>query len=313
MGGERAGPLRCRGPRRPGRQRRRGGQDPDGRHGRDPGASRRRRRGSSGGNGRPGGLGRRRHHRRERHHGRPELGRPDNRQGPQRPVLVLRHRRRLHRRAPGVEDGRRRPRRSRTRHRDLRRRLRGVRLRGDPRHGDRLPDDHGLLAVRHDRRLRQDPRRGRQALDHGPLHLRRDDEPVAQPGADALDQHLDHLDAAGAVDAGDRLAVPGGDHPSGVRHRLADRHPGRHLLVDLRGLVAGGLHEATRGGERGRDPQAGGPVRQRRSRRHSLRQRRGHRLGRHPHPPCARCPALRLFPTFWLFPAFGFFAALRCP
>ena len=38
--------------------------------------------------------------------------------------------------------------------------------------------------------------------------LQRDDEPLAQPDLDAVDQHVDHLGPAGGIDAGDRLALP---------------------------------------------------------------------------------------------------------
>ena len=79
---------------------------------------------------------------------------------------------------------------------DHRRHLRPVPVRGHPGHGDRLPHHPRLLALRHDRRVRQGQGQRRQARGGPEDDLHRHDEPVAQPGADAVAQHHDHVAAA---------------------------------------------------------------------------------------------------------------------
>ena len=66
--------------------------------------------------------------------------------------------------------------------------------------GDRLPDDPGLLALRHGRGLRQGP--GEHPRHHRgePQHLQRGGQPGAQPDPDAVDQHR-----AGGAAAGRRV------------------------------------------------------------------------------------------------------------
>ena len=110
---------------------------------------------------------------------------------------------------------------------DHRRRLLAVRLRGHAGDGRRVPHHPRLLAVRHDRRVRQGQGE-RAARSAAPGCRRRHRQRVDEPGADALAQHL-HLRPSlpvlsllvvgsgifGAIDA------------ARLRHRAAGRHDHR--------------------------------------------------------------------------------------
>ncbi len=114
------------------------------------------------------------------------------------------------------------------------RRLRAGRLRDLARCRHRLPDDPVVLAVRHDGRLRQDPRehdRGRRSLR---ADVRRVGEPRGQPDADPVDQHDGRCDPPGGGDPVHRCVLA----------RCAD--PQRHLAVDLRRHDRGRVLDAVR-------------------------------------------------------------------
>ena len=68
--------------------------------------------------------------------------------------------------------------------------------------------------------------------------LQRHGRPVAEPGADAVAEHLDHRPAPGGLAARPRLVHPRRHHAAGVRARPAHRPVRRRLLVDLHRLAA---------------------------------------------------------------------------
>ena len=72
-------------------------------------------------------------------------------------------------------------------------------VRGDPGDGRRLPHHPRILPVRHRGRVRQGEGQPGASRHRAGRHLLDDGEPVAQPGADALDQHLDRGAAPGGV------------------------------------------------------------------------------------------------------------------
>ena len=109
-----------------------------------------------------------------------------------------------------VADGARRDHRGDPRHHHHRRRLRGHRVRGHARDGRRVPHHSRVLAVRHRRRVRQDQGEPRAPRHRPRRHLLVDGEPLAQPGADALDQHVDRGAAPGGVAALRRQYAFGG-------------------------------------------------------------------------------------------------------
>ena len=113
-----------------------------------------------------------------------------------------------------------------------------VGLRGHPGDGDRGAHDPRLLDLRRHRRVRQG-RREHQAGGHHPRpHLQRHGRPLAEPGAHAVAEHLDHRAAAGGLAADPRLVHPRGHHAAGVRAGAADRPLRRRLLVALHRLAA---------------------------------------------------------------------------
>ena len=119
------------------------------------------------------------------------------------------------------------------RHRAVGRGVLAVQGRGHPGHGDRLPHDPRLLALRHGRRVRQDPGEHAQGVGGRAHDLHRDGQPLHEPGADALDQHLAHRSSAGAEHPGRRGLDHGRHHARGVRSGPAGRAPVRRLLLDL--------------------------------------------------------------------------------
>ena len=80
---------------------------------------------------------------------------------------------------------------------------------------------------------------------HG-AHLQRHGRPLAEPGADALAEHLDHRPAPGGLAAHPRLVRPGRHHAPGVRARPPHRPLRRRLLVDLHRLAAAGRAQGAR-------------------------------------------------------------------
>ena len=104
----------------------------------------------------------------------------------------------------------------------------------DAGHGRGVPDHPRVLALRHRRRVRQGEGQPGAHRHGARRHLLGDGQPVAEPGADAVDQHLVRGGAAGGV-----AAVRGHVHPRWPRApRLRARavrrsHRGR-VLVDLR-------------------------------------------------------------------------------
>ena len=113
------------------------------------------------------------------------------------------------------------------------RRLRAVRLRGDPGHGHRHPDHPRLLALRHRRRLRQGPREHQEPRAH-PADLRRGGEPRGQPDPGPVDQHLDRGAAARSARSSTSASCQLGlGCAQGPRARAVRRHGGRCLLLDL--------------------------------------------------------------------------------
>ena len=121
-------------------------------------------------------------------------------------------------------------------------RLLADRKRGEQRNGRRLPDHLGLLDLRHDHRLRPDPRERAADAASG---LLADRQPLDERGADPLagDQLLDPV--GGRLAAG--LRWP---DPAGLRLRDAGRDRLRYLLVDLHRLAGADRLEGTRAGLR---------------------------------------------------------------
>ena len=110
---------------------------------------------------------------------------------------------------PRVEDVGRGDRRAGPRHRDHRRRLRALRVRGHTCHDHRSADHPGLLALRHRRRLRQGARE-HQEPQAEPQDLRRAGEPGHQPDPGAVDQHLVRGPAPGGDDPRTSASPPSG-------------------------------------------------------------------------------------------------------
>ena len=82
----------------------------------------------------------------------------------------------------------------------------------------------------------------RQQLDD----LQRHGRPLAEPGAHAVAEHLDHRPAPGGLAARPRLVHPRRHHAAGVRPRPAHRPVRRRLLVDLHRLAAAGRAQGAR-------------------------------------------------------------------
>ncbi len=161
-------------------------------HGQGRGAGQAHRRPHPGGGGhqRPGQDGRRLAQRRPAQRHRPVLGLGHHRQGDPGGDHLPDRRHRLHLAALRGQDGPRRPDRPGARHPVDHRDLLDLRLSGQPGHGDRLSHRPRLLAVRHHRRLRQGAgEHPRPGVDQ-PAHLLGHRQPVDEPGAGPVDQHL---------------------------------------------------------------------------------------------------------------------------
>ena len=248
------------------RDRRRRGPDRERRVRRDPGAVAR-------GRGRTGArrdpprsraTGGDRRGRREHRGHRADLGRRDLTEGRDRAVRRPGRDRPVHRVPVRMEDGDRGDDRARPRRRDHGRRLCAGRSRGDPGDGDRRPHDPGVLAVRHRRDLRQDPGEPRDAVARGAPGIGRRDRPVAEPGADALGEHVPRGPAADPVAAALRRR-----HAEGLRVRDVRRRRDRRVLVDLHrradpcraegaGTAVPPARAAAHGPRAGRRPAGGG-------------------------------------------------------
>jgi hypothetical protein len=109
------------------------------------------------------------------------------------------------------------------------------RLAGD---GDRAADHPRVLAVRHGGGVRPGQGEHDQPRRPGLAHLRRARQRLDERGAVPLDQHLDHLAAAGRGAAADRCAGARRDHPAGPRAGAVHRHGRRRLLVAVRRRAA---------------------------------------------------------------------------
>ncbi len=157
-----------------------------------------------------------------------------------------------------VAHGCRRTRRCRPRRHHQRRRLLGVRLRGEPGDGHRVPHDPRFLALRHHRGVRQGAREQPSHPGHGPRHVRRCREPEHEPGDGPLAQHLDLRGVAGAVAAHRGVDHDGRDGAAGVLAGASRRSDHRCVLLDLH------RHADPRGAEGARAsvPRVEGTVRQ---------------------------------------------------
>ena len=133
------------------------------------------------------------------------------------------------------------------------RRLRRRRVRGHAGGGHRLPDDPRLLALRHGRGVRQDPREHRRDGDESHAHLRRGGQPRGQPDPGALDQHVGRGAPAGRGDPVHRVVRPRRRHAARHLARAVRRNPHRHLLDALRRVAAVRAAARARAGD-----QAGG-------------------------------------------------------
>ena len=112
-----------------------------------------------------------------------------------------------------------------------------LRLRGHAGDGHRLPHHPRLLAVRHHRRVRQGRGEHRGPGRVRAHDLRRHGEPVDEPGADAVAEHLAGGHPADPVDAGRRRVRARRDDARGLRPGPAHRPAHRRLLVDLHRLA----------------------------------------------------------------------------
>ena len=131
--------------------------------------------------------------------------------------------------------------------------------------------------------------RRRQQLDD----LQRHGRPLAQPGADAVAEHVDHRAAPRGVAARPRLVRPRRHHAPGVRPRPAHRPVRRRLLVDLHRLAAAGRAQGARAAVP-RDASAAqswpsGPARHRREVTAAARRRRRATTVRQSRWPSRRC------------------------
>ncbi len=173
----------------------------------------------------------------------------------------------------------RRDRRGGPRHHHHRRRVRDHRVRGHARDGGGVPHHPRLLAVRHRRGVRQGQgERGHARRGQG-RHLLDDGEPVAQPGADAVVEHLVRRGAPRGVAAGRRSVRARCGRPPGLRPRPARRPDQRRVLVDLRGDARSWPRSRSASRSSGRS--ASGRSRNGRGTRFPARLRR-------PHPPRPR-------------------------
>ena len=116
--------------------------------------------------------------------------------------------------------------------------LRADRERSEQRDGRRLPDHLGLLALRHDHRLRPNTREHAANAASGVLA---DRQPLDERGADPLAGDQLHDPAGGRLAAGLRRR-----DAAGLRLRDAGRDRLRHLLVDLHRLAGADRLEGTR-------------------------------------------------------------------
>ena len=120
----------------------------------------------------------------------------------------------LHRDPVRMEDGGRRHDRPRPRRGDHGGRLRAGRARGHAGDRDRDPHDPRVLALRHGRDLRQDQGEHRVQRARRAPRVRRGRRPLAEPGADALGEHVAGRAAADPVAAAVRRR-----HAEGLRVR----------------------------------------------------------------------------------------------
>ncbi|CAA9210047.1 MAG: Protein translocase subunit SecF, partial [uncultured Acidimicrobiales bacterium] len=224
----------------------------------------------------PGRGGQRRHRTGERQRRGPVMGQGSHQQGPQRPGCLLRPHQHLHLAALRVEDGGGRPVGSRPRHLRHGRGVLDLPVRGDAGDGGRLPHHPGVFALRHHRGVRQGGGERQGAGGFGPVHVLGHGEPVHEPGADALAQHLDRRHHADRGDPGDRRRRPRGHHAERLRPGPARRPAHRRLLLDLHRLADAGHPQGARAPLRQHPPAA-----------------HGQGWSRPPHPGCGRGPRRR--------------------
>src|SRR5918992_1544684 len=123
---------------------------------------------------------------------------------------------------------------------DHRGRVRPDREGADHRHGGRSAHDHGVLALRHDHRVRPNTR---ERAAHAAGHVLPDREPVDVGGADAIAGHELH-----GADAGRRAAPVRRRDAEGLRVRSARGGGVGRLLVDLHRHACAGRVEGARAG-----------------------------------------------------------------
>ncbi len=162
----------------------------------DRGRAHRRSREGPGGHAGAGGAHRVRHRGREPHRRRAVVGRGDQPQGAPRAGGVPRPHHDLHHAAVRAPHGDPHARRADPRRADHDRRVLDRRLRGHPRDRDRGAHHPRLLDLRRHRGVRQGRREHQAGRHHPRAHLQRHGRPLAQPGADALAEHVDHRAAA---------------------------------------------------------------------------------------------------------------------
>ena len=118
--------------------------------------------------------------------------------------------------------------RARARRRDHRGDLRARRARGHPGDRDRDPDDPRVLALRHRRDLRQDKGEHRIRRARRAARLHRRGRPLAEPGADAVGEHV-----AGRAPADPVPAAVRRRYPEGLRVRDVRGGRDRRVFLDL--------------------------------------------------------------------------------
>ena len=164
-----------------------------------------------------------------------------------------------------VAHGARRDHRGDPRHHHHRRRVRGHRVRGDAGDGRRVPHHPRVLALRHRRRVRQGQGEPGAPRHRPRRHLLDDGEPVAEPGADAVDQHVVRRAAPGGVAAVRRHLRVRRARAARLRARAVRRPAHRCLLVDLRGHADPRVAEGARAASTARCASARPPTWPRRS------------------------------------------------